>query len=153
MLDKAEERNSFVDYLKALAIVLVIMNHSLPGSARNNAYFFFIVRMAVPLFVLISGYNFASSLERLGSCRAWYSPKRLARKFASYLMPMFFVFALYVFRLFLVGRLSAVSVVKAFILQSYGLGAYYFWIIAQLYLLFPAVAMPINRYGTGGGGY
>ncbi len=61
-----ENRNYLIDYLKALAILLVIVNHSLSGSFRNSVFFFFVVRMAVPLFILISGYNFASSLEKLG---------------------------------------------------------------------------------------
>ncbi len=64
---------------------------------------------------------------------------------------MLIVFAFYVFRLIILGHLDIVSLIKVFILQSYGLGAYYFWIIVQLYLIFPIVYLLVDKFGVGGG--
>ncbi len=139
-----------IDYLKALAIILVIINHSLPLWARDNWAFFYIVRMAVPIFVLVSGYNFAGSLSRANSLSAWYRPERLVKKMKTYLLPMFGVFVLWLIKGLIFGHITLLEILKRFVLQSYGQGAYYFWIIVQLYLIFPILYYLIKKHGKVG---
>ncbi len=141
---------SVIDYLKAVAICLVITNHSLTAEAKDNWSFFFIVRMAVPVFILVSGYNFTVSMRRLNTISAWYAPDRLLRKMRTYILPMLVVFALWMVKELLHSDYNIWIFTKALVLQSYGQGAYYFWIIVQLYLMFPLVYWPLRKYKGGG---
>lgn len=145
MLMEEKQRNNLIDYLKAVAVVLVIVNHTLTDAERDTWPYFFIVRMAVPIFVLISGFNYTASMERRKSPFDWYRGKRLLRKLVTYLAPMFAVFLVWCVKEAVGGSLDVWTLVKSFVLQSYGFGAYYFWIAVQLYLMFPAVYVIVRR--------
>ena len=54
-----------VDYIKAFCVVLVIITHSsLSATQRQHPLFVFVVLMAVPVFMLLSGYTFSLSSKR-----------------------------------------------------------------------------------------
>lgn len=145
------ERVWLIDYIKALAIILVITNHSLKEAARDTWVFYFIVRMAVPMFVLISGFNYTASIERMASPFLWYKWERLLKKMTTYIAPMIAVFAIWCAKETVMGRFGIWYFFKALVLQPYGQGAYYFWIAVQLYLIFPLVYCIIRKVGRGGG--
>lgn len=63
--ERAIERNQFLDITKDIAIICVIITHfCISEYLRKKLLFGFTVDMAVPLFVLISGYVSAASFER-----------------------------------------------------------------------------------------
>ncbi len=136
---QTKDRSALIDYLKALAIILVVMNHSMDSAGSSSIGYFYIIRMAVPIFVLISGFNFTSSIERMSSIDDWCRWDRFKQKMIQYLRPMIIVFGLWVVLQIFRNGFDVLTILKAFVLQSYGQGAYYFWIIVQLYLLFPLV--------------
>lgn len=146
---KGVAHNTVIDYLKAIAILFVIIMHSLSKQEQDNILFYYILRMAVPLFVLISGFNYSGSVSRMRRLKEWYFPKRIISKFRIYLCPMFCVFALYCLMEALLQYFSIRELVSAFLLQSYGKGAYYFWIIIQLYLIFPVIFYLCRRVRGG----
>lgn len=149
-MKKIIERSGLIDYLKAIAIVLVITNHSLNEIAKESWVYFFIIRMAVPIFVLISGFNFTSSIEKMESILDWFKGKRILKKRRAYLLPMAVVFSLWCCLEIFHGRFDLLNFIKAGVLQSYGWGAYYFWIVVQLYLFFPFVYFILQKYNRGG---
>ena len=51
-----------IDYIKAFAIIAVIITHFNFSSVwKYNVIFPFIINIAVPMFMMISGYNYANS--------------------------------------------------------------------------------------------
>ncbi|MBO7520241.1 MAG: acyltransferase family protein, partial [Clostridia bacterium] len=54
-----KERNRFVDIMRGVAMLLVVLGHTMTGSTENseNTFIFGIVwSLQMPLFILISGY-------------------------------------------------------------------------------------------------
>lgn len=139
-----KKRNCLIDYLKAVAVVLVIVNHTL-ADTKTTWLYFFVVRMAVPIFVLLSGFNYTASVERMRSPFCWYERKRLLKKLTTYICPMFVVFFVWCVKEATAGGLNIWTVAREFVLQSYGYGAYYFWIAVQLYLMFPVVYVVTHK--------
>lgn len=60
-----EKRNTFLDIIKAFCILFVIITHdTISEETRQRFLFNFWIDMAVPLFMIISGYVYAASFER-----------------------------------------------------------------------------------------
>ena len=59
------KRNSTFDIIKGICIFLVVMTH-LPWTAEERLLFYFPlwVEMAVPLFMLVSGFLYAKSFRK-----------------------------------------------------------------------------------------
>jgi peptidoglycan/LPS O-acetylase OafA/YrhL len=74
-----------LDMLKGLAILAVLWQHSVPADITNPALGNLWIRPAVPIFLIILGYNTAGSLRRRGVVRLdgafWsdYARRRVAR--------------------------------------------------------------------------
>lgn len=78
------ERNAVFDAIKALAIFLVILGHCIQYLSGldywNNSLFQFIYSFHMPLFFMVSGFFFPSSVELV-----WY--KFLRKKALTLLLP------------------------------------------------------------------
>lgn len=55
-----KKRIDFLDYLKAICVIMVIITHYDWGD-KDSPFFTMLINMAVPVFMIISGYNFAMS--------------------------------------------------------------------------------------------
>ena len=85
------ERNRFIDIAKGLAIILVLFNHYewQKGSIFNTHLYYWIICMAVPVFMLCTGYVTAASLDAKGTTiKQAYSKKALIPKLSRYIMPV-----------------------------------------------------------------
>ncbi len=141
-----KNRTAWIDYLKAFAIILVIMDHSMNEVGKSTLGYFYIIRMAVPIFVLISGYNFSAAIGKMGSICDWYRWKRIKKKLRYYLCPMLCVFIIWMIYNTALGRFTIPGTARAFCLQSFGRGSYYFVIIVQLYFIFPFLYYLIRKW-------
>lgn len=141
-------RSDFIDYAKALAIISVIILHSLTEHVCDYAIINYTARMAVPIFVIVSGFNFSNSIVKLNSEKEWYSGDRVKRKLASWLFPMLGVFFLWsVIQIFRNPDFSISIFLRNLALQEYGMGAYYFFIVIELYFMFPVIYHVTRRGG------
>ncbi len=64
-----KERKSGIDVIKVFAIIAVILLHSLPVYAKLKLFACFHIWQAVPLFMVIAGYNLTASFQRRGLLR------------------------------------------------------------------------------------
>lgn len=65
--EKSEDRNYFLDILKGICILFVIITHfGWEAEERLRYGFPFWIDMAVPVFMIISGYVYALSYRRKG---------------------------------------------------------------------------------------
>ena len=96
-----------VDLIKACAIVLVIMDHSIPSDIRFSWGSPFWQRIAIPLFLIVLGFNWAKSMEKYKNSPilklySWnsYFKKKLLRFF----LPFAIIYVLSLILYFLVIR-------------------------------------------------
>jgi fucose 4-O-acetylase-like acetyltransferase len=87
MEEKLKERNSYVDALRGIAMLLVVLGHTMTGSTENSQQSFLfqvIWSLQMPMFILISGY-----VTRYGSDISNFSEfiKFLSKRTVSYLWP------------------------------------------------------------------
>ncbi len=86
-----KERNHFIDLAKGIAIILVLFNHYewQKGSFVGTHIYYWLVCMAVPVFMLCTGYVTAASFEAKSvTLKEAYSKKNLLPKLARYVMPV-----------------------------------------------------------------
>lgn len=153
-------RNRFADVLKGILILFVIILHSdISYSIRVRAGFPFWASMAVPAFMLISGYVSAISMEKLGDhgVEKAYEPRQLRRKLLRFVIPfgIAFVAEWIIFRvagLYLVGprEYGLFALLLDFIRGGKGQGSYYFPIMIQFVFVFPAIYYVIKKYNFKG---
>ena len=90
-----EERNHFIDALKGICILFVIITHfSWSDEERLKFLFPFWIDMAVPIFMIISGYVYAISYKKhnIANISAAYSLKNIDNKLIRYTIPFAGIF-------------------------------------------------------------
>jgi len=85
------ERNRFIDFAKGIAIIFVLFNHHewQDGSMFGSHLYYWIINMAVPIFMLCTGYVTAASWEaKKTTIKQSYSWEVLSPKLSRYVMPV-----------------------------------------------------------------
>lgn len=149
-------RNRFADVLKGILIIFVIVLHSdITQTSRQVAGFPFWVNMAVPMFMLISGYVSALSLEKHGvnAVEKAYEPLEIIRKLLRFVIPFSIAFFAQwiVFRVAGLYQVSPIKYGLFALLMDYiqggkGPGSYYFPVMIQFIFVFPAIYYVIKKY-------
>jgi len=85
-----------VDLMKAAAIALVILDHTISHSVRSTVFPYFWELTSVPLFLIIMGFNTGNSLRSLTHkpIREVYSREYIRTKTKRYLLPVAYLFAI-----------------------------------------------------------
>lgn len=152
------ERNHFIDILKGICILFVIITH-FPWEAdeRLKLLFPFWIGMAVPVFMIISGYVNTLSFERNGIAKIGdaYQSSMVVSKVLRYTIPFAMVFLLEMLSLYIEGRweVSAKSLLvtaKWFLIGGKGPGSYYYPILIQLIFLLPIIYFIVRKFGFKG---
>lgn len=140
---KTPKRIEFLDYLKAICVLMVIVTHY-DWSDKTSPFFTMLINMAVPVFMIISGYNFAMSNSRKadGKLGKMYGWKVLKPKLIRFLVP-FFIICLIEIALLIVNE-REINPLRIFLLGAYGPGSYYVPIMLQLLVIFPIIYILIN---------
>ncbi len=125
--------NKNIDIMKGISILLVIIIHSLKDDTLRAIGGPFFILQAVPVFLIISGYNHSQSYSRSGilSLKDFYRPYMLLKKFYRLLPIALIVYALQAavtpdersFFFYLIGR--------------GGFGGYYISIMIQAIFILP----------------
>lgn len=141
---KEKKRIEFLDYLKAVCVLMVIITHY-DWTDKSSPVFTMLINMAVPVFMIISGYNFAMSNDKKaeGKLSKMYSWEMLQPKLVRFLVPYFFVCIIEVILRLAFGR--KVTLARAFLEGGYGPGSYYVPVMMQLLLIFPIIYVLIAK--------
>lgn len=86
-MEKAENRNQFVDIMRGIAMLLVVLQHTMSGctvGAENTFLFNIAWSLQMPLFILISGYVTKYSRPISDSKGLW---KYVKRRTVAYMLP------------------------------------------------------------------
>ena len=144
-------RNRFIDVMKGICILFVLITHYVWADAERLRYFFpYWIDMAVPIFLIITGYVYSQSYEKkeIRSFSMAYQWKHILDKLIRYTIPFFAVWLFEV--VVLIKRGSNFNPILLFLHGGVGGGSYYYPILLQLIFLFPVIYFLIKRNGFKG---
>lgn len=119
----ATKRFDLLDNIKGLMIFFIIITHfrfTYPEDYLRYGFFYW-VDMAVPVFMIITGYLNAISLEKNESVRQAYMPERIIKKLLRFLIPWVPVVLVEIPILVIVKNLSTIDIVTTIIGGGTGL--------------------------------
>lgn len=133
-----ESYDPFIDFLKAFAIICVVISHALPKELYNSIMFSVYGGMAVPLFLMIQVFHAYKS----GASPRIHKSKLLLRIILPFLFVQILLFAEELFFLELpITHLFCIMLVGG----GFGPGAYYPWIYLQMTVLLVILWPILNR--------
>ena len=143
------ERIKFLDVLKGICIIMVIVSHYAWSETERLIFLFpFWIDMAVPIFMLISGYVYAISIDknRIYQMEDAYRFSFICKKVVRYTIPFGIAFLLEMIMYTIAGSgYNLVSAVITFIDGGRGPGSYYYPIMIQLIFIFPLIYFSIRK--------
>ena len=149
-----KQRNHFLDVAKGIAIIMVIITHFSWENEERLRYFFpFWISMAVPIFLIITGYVSTASFEKKGvdSMMQAYEKKLIVHKLLRYSIPFCIAYAAdIVLHSMFEKRAGLREIVVNFLRGGFGgAGTYYYPILLQVIFLFPIIYFIVKRYKNG----
>lgn len=136
------ERIEIIDFLKGIAILLVIINHSI--KLKGVGYSPFQIYQAVPVFLLIQVFHSKIAFERGKTSYAKYFSLKSITKILKRIIIPFAIVQLIWSIIFLIQGQIPWEVLEG----GHGPGSYYIWIYLQFWLLIPLFIFFKNRLGV-----
>ncbi len=150
------KRNHFIDILKGVCSLFIIVTHfAFKGSQRLQLLFPFWVDMAVPIFMMLSGYVTMASMRKknVQTIEEAYELKTVITKLIRFTVPFFLIWLVeFGFVVYDNGILNVpLSYHLTYFAQGgEGPGAYYYPIMMQFVFVFPLIYFLIERTGFAG---
>ena len=149
------KRNNFLDVLKGICILLVILTHFDWIEAERLQYLFpYWMNPAVPIFMITSGYVYTASFQRKGveTFKQAYELKGIIDKAIRYTVPLILIFIIevplkiYVFQ----KGLTLTEICTQFLVGGWGPGSYYYSYMMQFIFVFPLIYFAIKKWDFAG---
>lgn len=139
-----KKRIELIDYLKAVCVIMVIITHY-DWADKTSPFFSMVINMAVPVFMILTGYNFAMSNQKKtdGKIQSMYQWQVLKSKLARFLIPFIVVCFVEIILLMVDGR--EINPFRIFVMGAYGPGSYYVPVMLQLLVLFPFIYAMVSK--------
>ena len=149
------KRNNFLDVLKGICILLVILTHFDWIEAERLQYLFpYWMNPAVPVFMITSGYVYTESFKRkeVATFKQAYELKGILDKAIRYTMPLLLIFVIEVPLKMLVFQkpLGIGTILNQFWQGGWGPGSYYYTYMMQFIFLFPLIYFAIRKWDFAG---
>lgn len=145
-----KKRNPNIDWLKTLCILLVIYIHAVPREVQMLLGRPFYLPHAVPVFMILFGYNRVKSAERrdLEDIDELYDSPFIFKQLKSVLLP-YIVLWLFVELPYwrAIGELNISELFLSFIQGGRGPGGYFIVLMVQAILLFPLLYWGMEKLG------
>lgn len=137
-------RIEFLDYLKAVCVIMVIVTHY-DWTDKTSPFFTMLINMAVPVFMIVSGYNFAMSncKKADGKLKKMYGWSVMKPKLIRFLVPFFTICLIEMLLLAIEDK--NINPLRIFLLGAYGPGSYYVPVMLQLLVIFPIIYILVQR--------
>lgn len=129
----------FFDFLKAYAIICVLIGHTFPFMDKVGAPFW--LGMQVPIFVLVQAFHVLKKP---------YSRLDLKKLFYRILLPYLVVLLGIILVYLLLGEINNTVIIKGLIDGGYGPGSYYPWVYIQLAIILHFVRPLFDKGNTAG---
>lgn len=143
-----KERNYNIDVLKACAIISVILLHTLPWKERFLIGAPFHIWQAVPVFMLLIGYNFSNSsiLKGYTSLKDVYQWSLVRRRVLNIFIP-FFIIALVrlVLQFILNDQVNWQSFITGIFMGDFEHGGYFIPVMIQTLIIVPILFVILRK--------
>ncbi len=148
------KRNNFIDIAKGIAILMVVITHyEWSDKVRLYALFPYHISMAVPIFMLVTGYVSAASFSKSGvtTLKTAYAIKPMAKKLLRYTLPFLYMYiAQNIIALAMGDKISPLEVLVYFFGGGRGeYGTYYYPVLMQIVLIFPLIFIAVKKFKYG----
>ena len=141
-------RDGYIDFLKGVCIIWVVLTHNLPQHLMDSLGFVVWGDMAVPLFLLLQCYH----VFRKGfwtpdiKWSSFYNEKKTLHRI---ILPFIYTTVCSGILLIISGK-PVLNVIKSAVVQGgIGPGSYYFWIYVQFLIIVPPIFLLVKRWGGG----
>lgn len=149
MQSTTSERIYLIDYLKAISVIMVIFTHY-AWEDKTSLFFTLVIAMAVPIFMVISGFNFTMSYEKKtgGTLRELYAPSLMLHRLYRFLLPFILIYIpeMLLHILMRGDSFSAGDWILYFIEGGLGPGSYYVPVLIVMLFTFPLMYVCIRRF-------
>lgn len=140
-----------IDVLKGICMIMVIFSHyPWTMQERDTLLFPFWIDMAVPIFMVISGYIHAKTYEKYGanSLQEVYSSKLIVKSLIRYTLPYLFIYVLQViyYGVIMKKGMTVLDILLIFLNGGWGAGSYYYPIMVQFVFVYPVIYFIIRKY-------
>ncbi len=153
--------NQAIDLLKGVCIIFVVFTHfSWTAKERLVMGIPFWIDMAVPIFMLISGYVNTLSYNRkqIKSFADAYAVKNWLKSFVRYTVPYLIIFLLEAVVICIASSLKLVpdmtvkwyEYITALFTGGWGQGSYYYPVLLQFLVFFPCIYFVVKKYAVKG---
>lgn len=144
MEEVKRQRIEFLDYMKAVCVIMVIVTHY-DWTDKTSPLFTMLINMAVPVFMIVSGYNFAMSNRKKagGKLSRMYGWSMIKPRLVRFLIPFFTICLIEILLLALENR--NIHPLRIFLLGAYGPGSYYVPVMLQLLVIFPIIYVLVAK--------
>lgn len=154
-LNITNERNHTIDFLKGLAIILIVITHfEWTSKEIRNFTFPYIINMAVPIFMIITGYVYSMSYDKknVEHLEDAYSLRLIVPKIIRYTLPFLFIVIWEIIDPRIPMHFNKkLDALQWFLDGTVGKGSYYYPIMIQLVFVFPLIYFVIKKKMSGGG--
>lgn len=148
------KRSSTIDVIKGICIIFIVITHFEWTSEQRLQYLFpFWIDMAVPMFMIITGYLYTKSncSKNVYSFKENYSLEIIGSKLIRYTIPFTIAYVIQLSIWILKNKdMTVGAVIKDFIRGGAGPGSYYYPILVQLVFIFPIIFYIVKEYNTKG---
>ena len=139
----------YIDFIKGVAILSVIMLHALPRDVLISLYAPLHIWQGVPLFVFVSFFLIFRKIDN-NITYCYYTQKSFLKLYKRIILPFVLFQGVLIYSYLINGDYR--SVIGTLVCGGGGPGAYYPHIYIQLWLLAPLLYMIIEKSGKLGGG-
>lgn len=133
------KRDSNIDLLKTISIILVILVHSLPRDVQMLIGRPLILQHAVPIFMVLFGYNRVKSVEKKNITQTieLYKWDYVWKQIKTILVPYILVWLMFEFPMGRYLEATPIEFIRSFALGGRGPGGYFIVLMIQAILFFP----------------
>lgn len=152
-MTEIDNRNHTIDVLKGIAIILVLITHyEWTNDQRKFFVFPYVINMAIPLFMILTGYVNSVSMKRSGIVliEEAYQWPRLLKRFTRYTIPLIVMIVWELFDPNITVSKNLLDVLRWIITGTIGKGSYYYPIMVQLIFIFPVIYFIQEHHGKNG---
>lgn len=139
-MKKVNRRNEFLDFLKGLAIICVILIHNIPDVIQKQILSWYHIGQAVPIFMVVSGYLGYARYKRDCSIDIKNQVSKLLKRVC---LPFFIILVIPIFLKIKIGNLNVESLLKK---GGIAPGSYYPYVFVQCDFCLPFIVAIVQYY-------
>lgn len=149
MVDNETHRYHSRDFLKGICILFILVTHYAWEETERLRYLFpFWIDMAVPIFMIISGFVYTKSFlkKNINTLEKAYSIRIILGKFIRYSVPFIIAFIIEMVVFNVSGaNINIWQMGKSFFRGGVGPGSYYYPIMIQFIVYFPIIFVIVQK--------